>query len=143
MAAPRLPLKFSNVRLLVDDFPTVWAFYAKTLGLKHRSFYGEPPYGELYLGRSERLGIFDRRLMSEAIGIPVRTPARGSTGSVAVILEAPNVDRLAARLRRRNVKLTAPPTDRPAWGIRTLHFQDPEGNLIEAFSRTKRRIGGA
>ena len=31
----------------------------------------------------------------------------------------------------RGARPVAPPVDRPAWGIRTAHYRDPDGNLVE------------
>jgi lactoylglutathione lyase len=45
-----------------------------------------------------------------------------------------NVDEVYQRLKDHNGILMAPPTDRPDWGIRTAHFRDPDGNLIEIYT---------
>ena len=34
-------------------------------------------------------------------------------------------------LLAKGVTVLVPPTDHPDWGIRTVHFRDPDGNLIE------------
>ena len=84
------------------------------------------------------ISIFERPRMAKAVGLaPGRYDPR-STGRSALILEADDVDEVARVLRRRKVRLLRGPTDRPEWGLRTIHFRDPDGYLIEVFSGLKR-----
>jgi catechol 2,3-dioxygenase-like lactoylglutathione lyase family enzyme len=41
------------------------------------------------------------------------------------------VDAVCRQLQAHGVALAVGPTDHPDWGIRTAHFRDPDGNLIE------------
>jgi len=143
MAPPSSGLRFGTVRLLVEDFGVSWRFYTEVLGLRHRPVYGEPPYGELFVGDREVLALFDREAMEAALGLPIQTPKKGTTGSFALTLEVPNLAQAAGRLKQRKVRFVAGPTDRPEWGLRTLHFQDPDGNLVELFQRPRKRPRGA
>ncbi|MFV9644620.1 MAG: VOC family protein, partial [Desulfobacterales bacterium] len=45
--------------------------------------------------------------------------------------EVPNVDKATQELKAKGVVFETEPTDRSVWGIRTAHFRDPDGNLIE------------
>jgi len=47
------------------------------------------------------------------------------------LFEVPNVDRASQELKTKGVVFETEPMDRPEWGIRTAHFRDPDGNLIE------------
>ncbi|HEV2448794.1 MAG TPA: VOC family protein [Thermoplasmata archaeon] len=132
-----MPLTFYGPRLLVKDFRASWRFYRDVLGLRPLSGHGEPPYGEFALSAHTVLGIFDRKLMAKAVGL---LPGRYSTrpiGRSALIWEVKDVDAVAARLRRKGVRLLSPPTDRPEWQLRTLHLRDPDGYLIEIESRLR------
>lgn len=137
--APRsrtLELRTYGVRLFVSNFRRSWSFYRETLGLRPAGGgTGEPPYGEFSAGNGTLIGLFDRRLMAKAVALEVDRPPARSMGRSALILSVADVDRLAARLTRRGVRVFRPPTDRPAWGLRTIHLRDPDGNLIEIFSR--------
>jgi catechol 2,3-dioxygenase-like lactoylglutathione lyase family enzyme len=42
-----------------------------------------------------------------------------------------DVDATHRALAGQGVVFLTPPTDRPAWMIRTAHFRDPDGNLVE------------
>jgi catechol 2,3-dioxygenase-like lactoylglutathione lyase family enzyme len=49
----------------------------------------------------------------------------------ALIFAVDSVDRVCDELRDKGVSLETEPQDRPVWGVRTAHFRDPDGNLIE------------
>ena len=51
--------------------------------------------------------------------------------AVVLVLATKNVDAAANMLRAKGVALVSEPEDRPDWGIRTAHFRDPDGHLIE------------
>jgi lactoylglutathione lyase len=131
-------LEFSNVRLLVRDFRKSYHFYRDRLGLTPVRGHGEPPYGEFEWKGKPLLGLFDRRLMASAVGLAPGRYAEKNVGRSAVIFEVDDVDRVAARLRRRKVRLLKGPTDRPEWALRTIHLRDPDGYLIEIYSRLRR-----
>ncbi|MGD0250759.1 MAG: VOC family protein [Thermoplasmata archaeon] len=131
--------EFSRVRILVRDFPTSWRFYRDVLGLTPVQGHGEGPYGEFLTGRQAIVSLFDRKLMESAVGTPVDLPKKGHASPVAVVFEVPSVDRTARRLRGRRVRVVQGPTDRPDWGLRTIHLLDPDGNLIEIYSSLKSR----
>jgi len=42
-----------------------------------------------------------------------------------------NVDEVTKELKAKGVVFETGPIDRSEWGIRTAHFRDPDGNLIE------------
>ena len=85
-------------------------------------------------GRRATVAVFDRAEMARSIGLPIRPPGGRATGPIALILEVPNVDDFARHLRSRKVPVLRGPTDRPAWGLRTLHLLDPDRNLVEVYS---------
>jgi len=132
-------LEFYGVRLLVSDFRKSFHFYRDRLGLTPMKGHGEPPYGEFVWDGRPLLGIFDRGLMAKAVGLAVGRYAARSVGRSAVAFGVKDVDRLASQLRRRKVRLLRGPTDRPEWGLRTIHLRDPDGYLVEIFSRLARK----
>jgi lactoylglutathione lyase len=54
-----------------------------------------------------------------------REPARGARSVLASSVD--DVDAAYEELRARGAEFINPPEDRP-WGLRTAHFNDPEGN---------------
>lgn len=45
-----------------------------------------------------------------------------------------NVDETYATLKAKGVQFVNQPSDMADWGMRVVHFRDPENNLIELFS---------
>jgi catechol 2,3-dioxygenase-like lactoylglutathione lyase family enzyme len=132
---PAPPIDLNNPRLLVRDFAQSWKFYTKTLGLAVVNGDGSPPYGEVG-SRDRFVGIFLREAMAELVG-PTRA-GRAPTDPFVLVFEVPNVDRTHASLVRARVPVVIGPTDRPMWGLRTIHLRDPDGNLVELYTRLDR-----
>jgi lactoylglutathione lyase len=125
-------IELNNPRLLVYDFARSWNFYTKTLGLPAVSGDGSPPYGEV--GTAKRfVGIFLRGAMDDLLG-PAAAGA-GPKDAFSLVFEVNDVDRTYAALRDADVEILIAPTDRPLWGLRTLHLRDPDGNLVELYHR--------
>ena len=133
------PLRPYTVRLLVGNFRKSWRFYRDVLRLKPVKGHGEPPYGEFESKGRVVLAIFDRKLMARAVGLePGRYPTE-CVGKSALIFQVRDVDAAAKRLKARGVRLLAGPVDRPDWMLRTIHLRDPDGYLVEIFSRPRHR----
>jgi lactoylglutathione lyase len=128
-----------GVRLLVRDFRKSFHFYRDRLGLIPAKGHGDPPYGEFVSKGRPIVALFERRLMAGAVGLAPGRPSMRAVGGSALVFEVEDVDRFAAKLRRRKVRLLKGPTDRPEWGLRTIHFQDPDGYLVEVYSPLPRR----
>jgi len=132
------PLEFANLRLLVRDFGASWRFYRDALGLSPGMGDESGPYGEFLWEGEARLGLFDRARMALATGRPDDRAAVASVGASALILHTPDLDRTYAELLRRGVTVLSGPTDRKDWNIRTIHLQDPDGNIVELYSELPR-----
>ena len=126
---------FYGVRLLVRDFRKSWHFYRDRIGLTPRTGHGESPYGEFVWQGKALLALYDRTRMAKAVGLAPGRYSSKSVGRSAVILSVADVDRFAEVLARRKVRLLERPTNHPVWGLRTIHFRDPDGYLVEVFSR--------
>jgi lactoylglutathione lyase len=130
--APAAVIELNNPRILVRDFTRSWAFYTKVLGLAAVMGDGTPPYGEVG-NATHFVGLFLRSEMEPELGPPVTTPRPDNR--VSLVFEVPSVDAMHTHLVRLGVEILAGPTDRPMWGLRTVHLRDPDGNLIELFTR--------
>ena len=139
VASDRDPLKFARTRLLVNDFAKSWRFYRDQLGLTPVQGHGAPPYGEFRNGKEPVVSIFDRKRMAKAVGLKPGKYSGTHVGRSALIFEVQDVDAVAKRLRRKGVRLLAGPTDRSDWMLRTIHLQDPDGYLVEVYSRIRRK----
>jgi lactoylglutathione lyase len=69
--------------------------------------------------------------MAEVVGSTNRAARADSQDPVALILAVDDVDAAYQELTAKGIAFGTQPMDRPLWGIRTAHFRDPDGNLIE------------
>ncbi|MBT9437999.1 MAG: VOC family protein [Desulfobacterales bacterium] len=125
-----MEIKFTHVRLLVKDYQLCFRFYRDMLGFK--AIWGDESggYADFETG-SAIIALFGRNAMADAIGksgLPFEAAAQDT---VSLIFEVPNVDEATQELKAKGVVFETEPTDRSVWGIRTAHFRDPDGNLIE------------
>jgi catechol 2,3-dioxygenase-like lactoylglutathione lyase family enzyme len=87
-------------------------------------------YADFSLG-DVNISLFDQAEMSATLGtsnLPVHAAAQDA---VCLVFAVDNVDAACEQLQAKGVTLTIGPTDHPDWGIRTAHFRDPDGHLIE------------
>jgi len=122
----------SHFRLLVSNFPETFRFYREVIGLptEYRP-ESAGPYAEFQLGGDRYLGLFDRTLMLDALGIHASERSLDVHSFLCICVD--DVDAEAERLEGLGVELAAPPTDHEPWGMRTVHVRDPEGNIVEFY----------
>jgi len=119
-----------HVRLLVADFPACFRFYRDVLGFSPGFGSEDGVYADFAVG-DQTLALFRRDLMAEAVGAADKPAAADAQDRAALVFLTDDVASAAADLRARGVALTTEPQGRPDWGVRTAHFRDPAGNLIE------------
>jgi lactoylglutathione lyase len=125
-----MALNLTNVRLLVQDIGASVRFYRDKLGFELVFGDEDDVYAEFKAGNAT-LGLFKQELMSEVSGVS-HLPASANVQDRGLLFFAvPDVDAACAELEARGITFVGPPTDRPDWGLRTAHFRDPDGNLIE------------
>jgi catechol 2,3-dioxygenase-like lactoylglutathione lyase family enzyme len=129
-------MKLSNIRLLVNDFDTCFNFYTNTLGLKCTWGKAGDNFASFDIGIPDGLAIFKAELMNDAINKNAAT-TKNAPDKFAIIIEVENVDKKYEALKKK-MKFINEPKDMPVWGIRVVHFRDPEDNLIELFSHLKK-----
>lgn len=130
----------THVRLLVHDFPGCFRFYRDVLGLRPTFGTEGDGYADFDAGGEVSLALFDATEMAAALGLPGQA-AGGDR--CCLVLQVDDVDAVATELSRRGVALAAPPADRPAWGLRTVHLRDPDGNLVELYQDLAPQGAGA
>lgn len=127
-------MKFSNIRLLVNDFDQCYTFYHDLLGLE--CTWGKPGenFASFNMGISSVLALFKAELMSIAINHSDAKKNEALQDKFAIIVQVDNVDEMYHSLKQKGVSFLTEPKDMSVWGIRVAHFRDPENNLIELFS---------
>jgi catechol 2,3-dioxygenase-like lactoylglutathione lyase family enzyme len=123
-------MDFSYVRLLVVDYAACFRFYRDMMGLDVKLGDERSGYAELQTG-NVTIALFGRQAMAQVVNnadVPVDSQAQDR---FVVIFAVADVDAAYNALQQRGIVFITPPTDRPDWNIRTAHFRDPDGNLIE------------
>jgi catechol 2,3-dioxygenase-like lactoylglutathione lyase family enzyme len=120
-------------RLLVLDFRASFRFYRDVLGFTPAFGDENDVYADFETGGAT-LALFQRDLMAAAVGTEAKPSEADSQDKVAFIFSVENVDSAYAQLQANGVTFVTEPQDRADWGIRTAHFRDPDGNLLEIYS---------
>ena len=118
-----------HLRLLVTDFPASFRFYRDTLGLTPR-FNLDDVYAEFDV-TGQTLALYQRPLMAGTVGTAGKPVSADAQDAATLVLATDNVDADAQMLQSRGVTFVAEPQNRTEWGMRTAHFRDPDGYLIE------------
>jgi lactoylglutathione lyase len=111
------------VVLYVEDLKTSIDFYRDVVELEfklERSGYAE------FVTTGTKFGLYERSRLTPLIG---SQPTPG-VASVDLVFLVENVDAVAERLKSMGVEILTGPEDRP-WGHRTIHFYDPDHNVVE------------
>lgn len=99
------------------------AFYRDVVGLPFK--FAESGYAEFATERV-KFALFERDRLPQLIG---RDADDGGPNAEVAFVVA-DVDSEAQRLKEAGVDILSGPVDRP-WGHRTVHFLDPDGNVVE------------
>ena len=124
--------RMSYIRLLTDNYRDMFRFYRDTLGMDLIHGDLDSQYAELGAG-DVRLAIFRRSEMLEALGLD-RDQLPAGQGA-ALVFAVEDVDSAFRELEHHGVKFVIAPRTHRDWNVRTAHFRDPEGNLIEINQR--------
>jgi lactoylglutathione lyase len=122
--------KFTHVRLLVSDVQACLLFYRDALGLDVLWADEDGHYVSFKTGDIV-LALNRKQAMAEVVGSTNRAARADSQDPIALILAVDDVDAAHQELMGKGITFVTQPMDRPHWGIRTAHFRDPDGNLIE------------
>jgi len=123
-------------RIITDDVERLAAFYARLLGVPTalNEYYVEVQAGRMSVGFSKRRFTEDQRRCPAAAG----DGPQGRGPETILDFLTGDVDAEYERIKALGVEWVMPPTTQP-WGSRSMIFRDPEGNLINVFSRPDRQ----
>ena len=117
-------MRFSQARLLVDDFAAAFRFYRDTLGLR------PPPSATSRAATRRSTPAPGWSRSSSASGQGEVVELRPPGDSTLLVLEVDDVD---AAIAGKDEHVVRAPVDKPDWGGRVAYLRDPSGNLIELF----------
>lgn len=118
---------YNYTRVLVKDMAASVRFYRDMLGFALQMGGENDGYSE-FVNEGHVLSLFLKPLMDEVVGASGES---AHTDMILLALAVENVDAAYAELTAKGVTFVVPPTDRPEWGLRTAHFRDPDGLLLE------------
>ncbi len=115
-------------RIITDDVEGMAAFYARLMevAVTTNEYYVEVPSGELSVG-------FSKRRFTEH----EEAPHEQCRGDVILDFLVDDVDAAFRRIDALGVEWAMLPKTQP-WGNRAMMFRDPEGRLVNVFSRQDR-----
>ncbi|AOX66461.1 MULTISPECIES: VOC family protein [unclassified Curtobacterium] len=121
-------MEFASIRIITDDLDGMVAFYERVTDTTARR--PAPVFAEIVTGG-----------LVLALGTPatvavlgVDAPRAGAAGSAIVEFLVADVDATFDRLQVGPADVVLPPTTMP-WGNRSAILRDPDGTLVNLFSR--------
>ncbi len=124
--------RFNYLRLLVDNYRGTFRFYRDVMGMKVLRGDVDGGYAEFEVP-GVRLALFQRARMSEALDLP--EPQGEGRGHATLVFAVDDVEAAHRELEGQGVRFLVGPRSHPGWGVRTAHFRDPDGNMIEINQR--------
>ncbi|MBD2533641.1 VOC family protein [Nostoc flagelliforme FACHB-838] len=128
-----MKLQLTHLRLLVSNYKDSFLFYRDLLKFDVDWGDEDSGYAELNTGYL-KLGLFKKDLMAEVVPRIEQPSYIVNRDKIALIFAVDNVDEVYEQVKNQNAIVVTEPQDRPDWGIRTAHFRDPDGNLIEIYN---------
>jgi predicted enzyme related to lactoylglutathione lyase len=121
-------MKFASVRVVTQDLETMIAFYQQLSGItanRPADGFAEIPFSGAVLAlSSERLITLFNAGAAQA----------AANQSAILEFEVPDVNVVFERMVACGTSVVMPATTMP-WGNRSLLLRDPDGNLVNVFSR--------
>ena len=123
-------MKFASVRVVTSGFETLVEFYQRLSGIEATHLadgFAEIRFAGLTLAISSEMLI-------KRFNVGAATAAANQ--SAILEFEVEDVDAVFERMNASGTKIVMPTTSMP-WGNRSLLLRDPDGNLVNIFSRPK------
>ena len=123
-------------RIVTNDVEGLAAFYARLIGtpVALNEYYVEVPAGALSVGFSKC------RFTECGEDLPAWPESQQRRDEIILDFMADDVGAEYERIASMGVTWVMLPTTMP-WGNRSMIFRDPEGNLVNVFSRSKEAPG--
>jgi len=125
-----MTFKYEFTRLLVSNFKACFLFYRDVMEFIPGFGTENDTYADFKVG-AVNISLFDKQEMSETLRTASLPAFASAQDKVCFVFAVENVDTACEKLKAKGVTLEVEPTDHADWGVRTAHFRDPDGNLIE------------
>lgn len=124
-------MKFASVRVVTRDIDELVEFYQRLSGIE--AVRPADGFAEMRF-EGATLAISSEHLI-ELFNVGAATAAANQ--SAILEFEVEDVDAVFERMNAYGANIVMPTTSMP-WGNRSLLLRDPDGNLVNIFSRPKR-----
>jgi predicted enzyme related to lactoylglutathione lyase len=121
-------MDFASIRIITDDVDRLASFYELVTGSP--AVRPAPVFAEFRTGA----GVLAIGSTATVAMLGEHAPQPGRNDSVIIEFLVADVDAEFARLREVLEAVVLEPTTMP-WGNRSALFRDPDGNLVNLFSR--------
>ena len=126
-------MNFASVRLVTADVDALVGFYAHLTQIE--PVRPAPEFAEFRFGNATLAISAETLVRRFNAGAAVAAANR----SAMIEFQVADVDAVQARLGA--IDTAMPPTDMP-WGNRSMLLRDPDGNVVNVFSRAIGTVGG-
>jgi catechol 2,3-dioxygenase-like lactoylglutathione lyase family enzyme len=117
----------NSVCLITHDVPGLRAFYQSVLDVAAE---GDDVF-TTFSTQEAALTLFSTHGLEDMVpGLM----ANAGAGNSFIEFEVEDVDQDYERLKALSVTVVKPPTTQP-WGVRSVWFRDPDGNLVNFYAR--------
>ena len=123
-------MKFASVRVVTDQFDTLVAFYSSLTGTEPTRL--APGFAEIRLDGCT-LAISSREIIERVNGGAI---VPNANHSAMLEFQVDDVDALLDKASSL-AEIVQPPTTMP-WGNRSMLLRDPDGAIVNIFSRPQR-----
>ncbi|BFH62565.1 VOC family protein [Paenibacillus azoreducens] len=121
---------FSDVCLITEDVTTLTKFYEVIL---HAKAEGDYVHAIIYT-EGTGLTIYSKKAAESDMKFDFSS--FWGSGNITLSFDVDDIDVEYERLKAFDVKFVTVPTTYP-WGVRSVHFRDPDGNIICFRSKSK------
>lgn len=122
--------RFNSICIITRDIQKLRNFYREVL-------QADPEGDDVFTAFSTapaKLTLFAEQGMEQMAPHSMHGTGRGAGhGGCALEFEVEDVDREYQRLIRLNIPIVKPPTTQP-WGLRSVWFRDPDGNIVNFYA---------
>jgi uncharacterized glyoxalase superfamily protein PhnB len=125
-------MKFASIRLVTAELERLLTFYETLTGITptRRS----PDFAEVHVGGLVLAISSERMIKQFNAGLAVA----GANRSAIIEFEVDDVEAVHSRLGAAGIEVAMPPATMP-WGNRSMLLRDPDGSVVNVFSRPPQR----
>ncbi|MEO5806710.1 VOC family protein [Devosia sp.] len=122
-------MQLASIRLVTSNVDTLVTFYAMLSGITPSR--PSPDFAELRAGNGLVLAISSERMIRQ---FNAGAAIAGANRSAIIEFNVADVDAVRSRLEGVDIDYAMQPADMP-WGNRSMLLRDPDGNVVNIFSR--------